>query len=87
MLVLPHQVEMVLKLLPRHLALTEQESGCVKISVVQADNEPTRFDIYAMFIDQMSYDYHQVRTSASEWGVITKEAARYYQVSRGADNT
>lgn len=74
----------VLAALPKHIALTEAESGCISFSVTPDPNIEGRLLVSEVFVDQAAFDAHQARAKASDWARITQGIARHYQVSVGA---
>lgn len=76
--------EAVLAALPKHIALTEAESGCISFSVTPDPNIEGRLLVSEVFVDQAAFDAHQARTQVSDWARITQGIARHYQVGVGA---
>ena len=37
------------------------------------------FHVFEKFIDSDAFDAHQVRTKASDWGIMTKNVERVYE--------
>nr|WP_275901874.1 antibiotic biosynthesis monooxygenase [Brevibacterium zhoupengii] len=70
----------VVELLPRHIELTLAEPGCVSFAVEQSD-DPWIWDVTECFKDARSYDLHQARVQASEWGHATADIERSYTIS------
>ena len=69
--------------LPRHIRLTINEPGCITFEVTQDSENPRRFQVYEEFTDRTSFEYHQERVKTSDWGKITANADRQYQVTVG----
>ena len=67
--------------LPAHIALTRQEAGCLIFEVGQDPTDRRRFRVYEEFVDRAAFELHQQRVKNSPWGQITRNVARYYQVS------
>ena len=70
----------VLLELPNHIELTLAEVGCLVFNVEQDEQMPNRFHVYEEFADRHAFDMHQQRVHASEWGSITENASRHYQI-------
>lgn len=68
--------------LPIHEKLTREEKGCLKFEVVQDTDNLNRFNVYEEFIDQKSFDKHQIRVKNSNWGSVTTNVERYYKISK-----
>ncbi len=75
------EVEVVLKHLPEHVALTLAEPGCLVFEVRQRAGTPTIFDVYEEFQDAEAFAGHQARVKASSWGAVTKDVERTYTVT------
>lgn len=69
----------VLQALPEHIKLTLAEPGCLTFSVTPSNIDPRRYEVYEEFVDQQAFDYHQQRSLASEWAVVSKNVSRFYQ--------
>jgi len=67
--------------LPIHEKLTKQESGCLIFKVLQDQNDPSKFNVYEEFIDKNAFDSHQLRVKHSNWGNVTKNVKRFYQIT------
>ncbi|MBE3654909.1 putative quinol monooxygenase [Vibrio navarrensis] len=67
--------------LPIHEKLTKQESGCLIFEVLQDQSDSSKFNVYEEFIDQNAFDNHQLRVKNSNWGNVTKNVQRFYQIS------
>jgi quinol monooxygenase YgiN len=74
------RVEAVTKALPRHVALTRAEPGCLSFDVTPEVSVPGRFQVAELFTDQEAFDAHQSRTKSSEWASITTDIPRTYQI-------
>ena len=64
-----------------HEKLTKQESGCLIFEVSQDQSDSSKFNVYEEFIDQNAFDNHQLRVKNSNWGNVTKNVQRFYQIS------
>lgn len=67
--------------LAQHIRLTRQEAGCIVFNVIQNEELSTRFDVYEEFVDQQAFEHHQKRVKQSNWGKLTKDVQRHYQIS------
>lgn len=74
------RIEAVSKALPRHVALTRAEPGCLSFEVTPDVSVPGRFQVAELFTDQEAFDAHQSRTKSSEWASITTDIPRTYQI-------
>ncbi|MDO5751995.1 putative quinol monooxygenase [Arthrobacter sp.] len=74
------EVSAVSAFLPHHIELTLAEPGCISFSVEQSDN-PRVWDVSECFQDAPSFELHQARAKASEWGRATAKIKRSYYVS------
>lgn len=74
------RVEAVSKALPRHVALTRAEPGCLSFDVTPDFSVPGRFQVAELFTDQKAFDAHQNRTKSSEWAIVTADIPRTYQI-------
>ncbi|WP_343317376.1 antibiotic biosynthesis monooxygenase [Arthrobacter sp. TMP15] len=75
-----HETAVVTEFLPRHLELTLAGSGCISFAVEQSDN-PWVWDVSESFQDARSFELHQARVKASDWGRATANIKRSYSVS------
>jgi len=64
-----------------HTKLSKEEAGCLVFNVTADVNDPNKFHVYEEFVDQSSFDNHQARVKASNWGNVTKNVVRHYQIS------
>lgn len=71
----------VIKELPTHIKLTRQERGCLAFDVSQDDQNNHRFNVYEEFLGQSAFDSHQARVRDSNWGKMTVNVERHYQIS------
>ncbi|MGF1778944.1 putative quinol monooxygenase [Vibrio nomapromontoriensis] len=70
----------VLEALVIHKTLTLKEEGCLVFEVEPDANDQTRFNVYEEFVDRSAFERHQDRVKASEWGKVTVNVARHYQI-------
>ena len=66
--------------LPRHIALTRQEPGCIAFEVEQSESNRLRFDVAEEFESREAFDHHQERVKASDWGAVTANVERHYEI-------
>ncbi|WP_299690378.1 antibiotic biosynthesis monooxygenase [uncultured Vibrio sp.] len=64
-----------------HTKLTLSEPGCIAFRVTQSTLQPNRFEVYEEFTNRQTFEAHQRRVKASEWGEISKNATRHYQIT------
>ncbi len=74
------ELEVVKSELIVHKRLTLEEAGCLIFTVTQDEVNPHKFTVYEEFVDQEAFDNHQSRVKSSEWGKVTKNVERNYQV-------
>ena len=77
------RLDAVLLELPKHIALTHAETGCLVFHVAQDEQVSNRFHVYEEFVNQQAFDKHQQRVADSQWGSITENASRHYKVEKG----
>ena len=65
-----------------HEKLTRQESGCLIFQVSQDHINPNQFNVYEEFTDQEAFDDHQLRVKNSNWGKVTTNIERHYQITK-----
>ncbi len=63
-----------------HRALTLEEPGCMTFEVAQNSADPCRFDVYEEFVDRAAFERHQQRVANSDWGQLTRNVTRHYEV-------
>lgn len=81
-IIVPREIlEMVKTALIEHKRLTIQEPGCISFSVTQNQNNFCKFDVYEEFVDQTAFEQHQARVNYSDWGNVTKDVERHYQIN------
>ncbi|TCK08663.1 putative quinol monooxygenase [Marinobacterium mangrovicola] len=66
--------------LQTHIALTQEEEGCLLFQVTQKPGAPNVFNVYEEFVDQSAFELHQQRVRQSAWGEITTNVERNYTV-------
>lgn len=80
-LVLDSELDMVGQALEIHKKLTLQETGCLVFEVTQALDNVNKFHVYEEFINQQAFDAHQCRVKNSNWGEVTINVERHYQIT------
>ena len=73
-------LETVTQALVVHKELTLAEPGCIVFRVSQSTLQPHRFEVYEEFVSREAFEAHQQRVKASEWGDISKNVTRHYQI-------
>ncbi|MCD6671001.1 antibiotic biosynthesis monooxygenase [Vibrio cholerae] len=73
-------LELVKNELVNHKRLTLEEIGCTTFSVTENSENPLRFDVYEEFTDKAAFEHHQKRVKASNWGKVTVNVERYYEI-------
>ncbi len=80
-LVPDNDLEAVTQALVVHKELTLSEPGCIVFRVSQSSLQPNRFEVYEEFTSREAFEAHQQRVKASEWGHISKNVTRHYQIT------
>ncbi|ELX4135403.1 putative quinol monooxygenase [Vibrio sp. PNB22_8_1] len=75
------ELELVKSELVNHKTLTLEESGCITFIVTENSENPLRFDVYEEFTDKAAFERHQKRVKASNWGKVTVNVKRHYEIS------
>ncbi len=70
----------VLKALPKHVALTRAERGCLVFNVSQDGEDANKFYLYEEFVDRAAFDAHQTRTKRTHWATVSAEVERHYEI-------
>ncbi len=76
-------LEIVNKELVIHRRLTLEEAGCLIFTVMPDAEDIHKFHVYEEFINQEAFVKHQSRVKSSNWGKVTKNVERNYQISKG----
>jgi quinol monooxygenase YgiN len=71
----------VMRELPNHIQLTRQEEGCLVFKVFQDIENKNRFNVYEEFISQDAFEFHQQRTSGTEWGKVSARLEKHYKTN------
>lgn len=66
--------------LAEHIRLTRQEVGCLRFEVTPDATDQNRFDVYEEFVDRRAFEQHQARVRNSDWGEVSANASRHYQI-------
>ena len=74
------ELEGVKQALVRHKQLTLEEPGCITFKVVENKKNPLRFDVFEEFTSQSAFEQHQQRVRDSDWGKVTVNVERHYQI-------
>ncbi|OUS08627.1 hypothetical protein A9Q96_04110 [Rhodobacterales bacterium 52_120_T64] len=69
------------KHLPTHIRLSLAEDGCVSFDVRVDPSNPNRYLVDEEFTTQATFDAHQARIKASEWGRVTAHLERKYKIT------
>ncbi|NQZ32738.1 MAG: antibiotic biosynthesis monooxygenase [Oceanospirillaceae bacterium] len=75
------QLEVVEPALDVHIKLTRAESGCIVFEVLQDSIDKNKFNVYEEFVDSVSFLAHQARVASSQWGEVSKDLVREYEVT------
>lgn len=67
--------------LENHINLTLEEPGCLVFKVTEDEANPNRFNVYEEFVDKSAFELHQKRVHSSNWGNVTKDVERHYEIS------
>lgn len=63
-----------------HRLLTLEEPGCITFKVSQDKTDPYHFNVYEEFVDRAAFEQHQQRVSNSDWGRLTRNVKRHYEL-------
>ena len=74
------EIEAIKMALPEHTSKTLAEDGCLVFEVTENEDEIGVFSVYEEFESKEAFEQHQHRVKESEWGAITKNVTRNYQV-------
>lgn len=76
----PGDLEAIVTELPKHIALTKKEVGCVLFDVLIDSEHSNRFNVHEEFIDRAAFESHQDRVKHSKWGSVSANIERHYHV-------
>ncbi|NNC36805.1 MAG: antibiotic biosynthesis monooxygenase [Hyphomonadaceae bacterium] len=79
------ELETVIEALEVHKKLTRAEPGCVKFNVRPDKELQGRFSVYEKFASQDAFNAHQERVKKSEWGEVSKNVERHYEINEIED--
>lgn len=74
-------IEVVESHLPTHIRLSRAEDGCISFDVCVDPQNPNRYLVDEEFADQASFEAHQARVKASDWGRATAHLQRQYKIT------
>lgn len=74
------EIEKVREALPEHISKTLNEEGCLVFEVKEKENEMGVFSVYEEFKSKEAFELHQKRVKESEWGAVTRNVTRNYQI-------
>ena len=77
----PDEVALLQAEIPRHVALTRAEAGCLAFEI-RATPDPCSFEVAERFADEAAFAHHQSRTRTSDWWRLTHHMVRDFHVSR-----
>jgi quinol monooxygenase YgiN len=73
------EAQLVIGLLPQHIALTRAEPGCVSFEVAPTV-DPLIWQVDECFEDEVVFTAHQDRAAGSLWGRMTAGIERQYSI-------
>jgi quinol monooxygenase YgiN len=73
------EAALIVEHLPRHIALTRQEPGCLDFAV-ERTTDLLVWSVEECFADRAAFDAHQQRVASSAWGRLTAHIERRYAV-------
>lgn len=76
----PDRLEAICAALVDHIRLSRAEPGCLSFDVQPCKQVPGRFLVAERFVDAATFEAHQTRTKASDWGRISAGIPRSYSV-------
>lgn len=71
------EAQLVSEHLPKHIALTRAEPGCLSFEVVRSA-DPLVWHVEEHFGNESAFRAHQDRVASSEWGRVTLGIERRY---------
>ncbi len=74
------KVDVVKEELTHHIKKTRAEDGCIAFEVVQDTENNLKFTVYEEFTDKEAFDKHQERAKESDWGKLTRDYKREYEI-------
>ncbi len=67
--------------LVNHIALTRAEQGCLVFEVTPDPENKNILYVYEEFVDQNAFEAHQQRVKSSQWGKISVNVGRHFEIS------
>jgi len=74
------ELDAVTAALEVHKKLTRAEPGCLKFNVRPDRDILGRYSVYEKFASQQAFDDHQERVKTSEWGRVSVNIERHYEI-------
>jgi len=74
------ELDVVTAALEVHKKLTRAEPGCLKFNVRPDRDILGRYSVYEKFASQQAFDAHQERVKTSEWGRVSVNVERHYEI-------
>ncbi len=74
------ELDLVRVALQEHIRLTRLEAGCILFEVIEQPDVAGQFSVLERFVDQAAFDAHQARVKTSDWGKISSNVTRQYQI-------
>jgi len=74
------ELDAVTAALEVHKKLTRAEPGCLKFNVRPDRDILGRYSVYEKFASQQAFDDHQERVKTSEWGRVSVNVERHYEI-------
>lgn len=74
------EIDLVTAALDVHKKLSRAEPGCLKFNVRPDKELLGRFSVYEKFASQDAFDAHQERVRTSDWGRISANVERHYEI-------
>ncbi len=71
----------VSEMLSDHIRATRAELGCVRFEVWRSRSDPVRFAVHEIFTNKATFEAHQARVAASDWGRATRHIPRDYRIT------
>jgi phosphoribosylglycinamide formyltransferase-1 len=67
--------------LPKHVALSRKEAGCLSFNLTQDPHDIYRFNLDEIFVNQPAFVHHQNRVKNTAWSRLTSQIERHYEVN------
>ncbi|MGB0844717.1 MAG: putative quinol monooxygenase [Alphaproteobacteria bacterium] len=75
----------VLKELPTHVALTQNEEGCLWFQIIECKDVQNRLLVSEIFKDKAAFRVHQERAVDTKWARVTKCVERNLIIKEGSE--